>query len=735
MATTLHTFSDIFNAQFESSDEPVQLKKIIIPKIQRDYAQGRKDPDIDKVRARFLDSLHAALTDKPIVLDFIYGDIDESGILTPLDGQQRLTTLFLLHWYAAKKENIDYSEYEFLNNFGYETRYSARDFCSKLIKFEPSFEFELSDEIIDQAWFPLDWLNDQTVNSMLVMLNAIQEKFFDIKDIWDKLKNGAITFYFLPIKDMGLTDEIYIKMNSRGKPLTPFEHFKAELELSLKEIDPDISKRIIRKIDREWTDLLWRYRGNDNVTDDEFLRYFSFICDIICYRDNDTPQGKARDVFALVEDYFSIKCEKVSDNIEMLESFFDCWLDLPGKDPGAFFEKIVSHEHEPGKVKIENRYRIDLFEDCLRNYGVDNEKRNRAFPLNEIILLYSVIFYLLHKDSIPEKAFIRRFRSINNLVLNSIDQISDSVNRISGNRMPAILRQVGYLLINNTFEGFNEAALNASQVEEEQMKLRWSEAHPYKAALLYEFEDNDLIYGQIGILGLNEPKYFSRFKSLFECDRDCVDRALMATGDYMQTDKNGWRLQAGSSSNKMDLAWRNLFHRSTSAGFDKTSDVLKKLLSVSETFDDDKLIEIAESYLKECEEKNEYSLRYYYVKYPSFRPGRYGKYSWLKTEDCPYEFMVLRTESYMSSSSYQPFLQEIDSSKIVNDDYGKSLNFGDKFVQCKNSAYVVYDSLDVNTRKKLAELPIKQNENGIDIEDRIVKARAELPGLLAGIGE
>ena len=62
------------------------------------------------------------------------------------------------------------------------------------------------------------------------MLDAISEEFRDTKDIWMKLKGGAISFYFLPIKDLGLTDELYIKMNSRGKPLTKFEHFKAELE-------------------------------------------------------------------------------------------------------------------------------------------------------------------------------------------------------------------------------------------------------------------------------------------------------------------------------------------------------------------------------------------------------------------------------------------------------------------------------------------------------------------------
>ena len=42
MATTLHSFIDIFDTTFGEGPEAVQLKKIIIPIIQRDYAQGRK---------------------------------------------------------------------------------------------------------------------------------------------------------------------------------------------------------------------------------------------------------------------------------------------------------------------------------------------------------------------------------------------------------------------------------------------------------------------------------------------------------------------------------------------------------------------------------------------------------------------------------------------------------------------------------------------------------------------
>ena len=66
---------------------------IEIPIIQRDYAQGRKANST--IRNNILESFHKALTtDQKLELDFIYAS--KSGdVIQPLDGQQRLTTLFL----------------------------------------------------------------------------------------------------------------------------------------------------------------------------------------------------------------------------------------------------------------------------------------------------------------------------------------------------------------------------------------------------------------------------------------------------------------------------------------------------------------------------------------------------------------------------------------------------------------------------------------------------------------
>ena len=75
---------------------------------------------------------------------------------------------------------------------------------------------------------------------MLTMLDAIHKKFSNKKEFFERLlnnENPIITFLFLNLKDFKLTDDLYIKMNSRGKPLTPFENFKAKFEQFLETVN------------------------------------------------------------------------------------------------------------------------------------------------------------------------------------------------------------------------------------------------------------------------------------------------------------------------------------------------------------------------------------------------------------------------------------------------------------------------------------------------------------------
>ena len=111
--------------------------KIAIPKIQRDYAQGRHGKEY--LRNSFLTKIKDALDGKEkLKIDFVYGSTEvnkEEKILKPLDGQQRLTTLWLLHWFIAYKAGkLKYKEFrDTLLKFSYETRNSSRDFCDELV--------------------------------------------------------------------------------------------------------------------------------------------------------------------------------------------------------------------------------------------------------------------------------------------------------------------------------------------------------------------------------------------------------------------------------------------------------------------------------------------------------------------------------------------------------------------------------------------------------------------------
>ncbi|MBO8457395.1 MAG: DUF262 domain-containing protein [Spirochaetes bacterium] len=291
--------------------------KIEIPIIQRDYAQGREGKEY--LRQTFLESLKQALDENKVLkLDFVYGST-ENGVLQPLDGQQRLTTLWLLHWYMAMRAGKLYEAGETLKKFTYETRISSREFCEELCNasnFDSYVKYcigckpldkcprkSIVDFITSQTWFYSSWKQDPTIQSMLRMLGGTQikgksgndipdgiEEVFgessDFKKYWDKLEsdNAPIVFYYLPLKDFGLSDDLYIKMNARGKQLTNFENFKADLVGYIKKKAEEENEKwknlassvngIPAKLDMEWTDIFWQNKTDDGRIDEI---YFAFL--------------------------------------------------------------------------------------------------------------------------------------------------------------------------------------------------------------------------------------------------------------------------------------------------------------------------------------------------------------------------------------------------------------------------------------------------------------------------
>lgn len=279
---------------------------IQIPIIQRDYTQGRDRHQ--QVRDTFLDTLASYLEEglPHRDLDFVYGSskrIDDVTYFIPLDGQQRLTTLFLLHWYLAQitpdqdlRDRLLTALHRGngLARFTYETRSSSREFCDLLISpeyslrealhpvSEPAQGQRISRLIEDASWFLRSWKLDPTIQAMLQMLDAIDRKFWDKEEYLELLmdvESPVITMLYLDLEEFKLTDDLYIKMNARGKQLTPFENFKAQYEDYLGRVHPDYRKGFEQKIDTKWADLFWNYRGmgKNDTYDDELSNFIKAI--------------------------------------------------------------------------------------------------------------------------------------------------------------------------------------------------------------------------------------------------------------------------------------------------------------------------------------------------------------------------------------------------------------------------------------------------------------------------
>lgn len=213
---TLTTFYDTFTDGCEG------FEHVVIPKIQRDYAQGRKSND--DLRENFLNALYDAIDCPgalPIELDFIYGNrVVKTGERTfyPIDGQQRLTTLFLLHLYVSKRAGKS-GEID-LGKFSYQTRDSSKKFCEKLIEVDETNFRGIADHIRDQWWYTSQEEADPTISAMLNTLSDIDSHYGDcdkqqMADVWERLKIN-IGFWRLYLDDLNTTDDLYIKMNSRA---------------------------------------------------------------------------------------------------------------------------------------------------------------------------------------------------------------------------------------------------------------------------------------------------------------------------------------------------------------------------------------------------------------------------------------------------------------------------------------------------------------------------------------
>lgn len=381
---------------------------VVVPIIQRGYAQGRNTKEAEKIRDNFLDVIIDFLSNnkEELILDYIYG-VEDNGVFYLLDGQQRLTTLFLFHWYFDINDKI-------LKRFTYETRNSSKDFISFLLSIEEidlKTDEKLSKELKNNIKFLNFWEKDTTVKGMLQVIDDIHEKVKNKENIYSSKLNN-IQFYCEYIK--GDPDDLYIKMNSRGKQLTDFEIFKSKLEKFLDEDEEDKNVQgFDKKIDIDWTNFIWDFikdkKSDDegNKLDDLFMKLFRFIFEMLYYSQ-----------IEIVEDTRKLQIEK--SNLEFFELFFS----HIGDEKKEYIKKLkanpIENKEDKKTILKENiNFIINIF-DILSELRKDR--------LNE---LFSDIFYYNESENNDKYKYEKISTFYDNLnVFNNDDNLFEFTNNI-----------------------------------------------------------------------------------------------------------------------------------------------------------------------------------------------------------------------------------------------------------------------------------------------------------------
>lgn len=576
---------------------------IRIPMIQRDYAQGR--PSWENPRRRFLLDIKQALLKKEILhLDFVYGVKQaEDGITAfcPLDGQQRLTTLFLLHWYLAARDG-QFAEFQKTfrteaheSRFSYQVRPGSRSFFQALVNHAPSVDecstHKPSQWMAEQPWFRSVWKRDPSVAGAVVVLDAIRNEFQGHDVGYQQLVNGdRITFQRFDLDAVGLHDDLYLRMNARGRPLSTFETFKARFEKHLELAFPDtsaLSKCSVRtatefshKIDTGWLDFMWnRYgpkvdsSGNNDTSDDTrsvdaaFINLFRAIALVSLPAGENATRKEDAAVTSLSQgepDYDDFKNgdwlgqQATINLIHLLEALSGphaeqnlVLLGSPWFGTGSLLDLVVRSEKKP--------------------------------DLTDYIQFAAWVRFLVRHGPVPNETNAASFhawmRVVRNLVLNTEVRAETFRRQLAGlDRLLEGSENILGFLANpqNEISGFYER-----QLDEERLKASLILADAAWRPLIHAAEDHGYFRGQIGFLlefsGANASDadhaqtqakftaYWQKAQVMFHsyglCQRDENDflweRALLAVGDYfLGHGEVSWSFLIGDRSKQ--VSWKRL---------------------------------------------------------------------------------------------------------------------------------------------------------------------------------
>ena len=627
---------------------------VVIPQLQRDYAQGRAEAK--ELRERFLSQILRVLRREEgrLNLDFVYGydkalSPNHHPIFYPLDGQQRLTTLWLLHWYLLPSKPAA-EEREWLLRFSYRTRSSSTRFCQLLVEHAVVDDSRLDVAAIkDQPWYRQSYNADATIAAMLGTLRTIKELVAPEERValWKRLcHQRALTFDVIDIKgeEFRLTDELYIKMNARGKQLTSFECYKADLTRALRKIgEQDVpcsykgkplsyADYFAFKVDNEWLDLF--YHGEIDGLDERMYGFIQNIAKLCFFLD---PENAKKNVDAFTY-WDSVNVFLRRDNAPRLISILDLFERIQAKQPlRDFFATLTpsirfleeNGEEAPASVK-------DLFrESCDKNASVN------------MVLLLALSHYMEKYQLVEATEELQDYlRVLRNLLWG--ERQRDKMRYQSNVRINSLLTYWGWIEPLASREQVLDAIKNSGEVFSKKLHQRvdFILKYPELKPLIGELEDHPLLAGQLGIFDLDlDANEFKRqaeaFKQIFDVafyapkhTSKLIIRALVASGYPGVQGKNVWGGYRDTWFFGGNGRWSTVLSIKEYEQSEQRKAIRQLLSQFAGGTGDTKerLQRIIDAYL-ESEDAKRRGWRYYFVKYPEFYSGDTNFFAWDNREE------------------------------------------------------------------------------------------------------
>lgn len=206
--------------------EILEGERLVVPEIQRDYVWG-DEKNIGKLLA-FVSDLQAGLLVGNKNVGFMYSYLAHKSEHYIIDGQQRFTTIILLLYVLANKENRlrDFQRLLKVDEPTMKFCYNVRPLTEQFLPLLFKEIYPTDDSIQDKIWYISAYDSDMTIRSIL---NAVKELYHQnyyctYDDLLEK-----VYFWYFDVAQTSQGEELYISMNSRGQKLVDHEQIKPRL--------------------------------------------------------------------------------------------------------------------------------------------------------------------------------------------------------------------------------------------------------------------------------------------------------------------------------------------------------------------------------------------------------------------------------------------------------------------------------------------------------------------------